>query len=92
MKGKLIAPGICPDRMPALGSGSVPLKRPEERASMICPVAPLIIFLMPSRFLTRVGFRLHLNDDGEAMTGEEETLFPALIHLGRPPSKTATLS
>jgi hypothetical protein len=33
--GTFTAPGICPDRMPGLGSGSAPENRPGPRASAI---------------------------------------------------------
>ena len=50
VKGMLVAPGICPELMPGRGSGSVPAKRPFERASRTCACAAIICCIWEKSF------------------------------------------
>ncbi|MNE55595.1 hypothetical protein D3C80_1504430 [compost metagenome] len=86
--GRLRAPGMWPERMPARGSASSPVKRPAPRASAIC-FSPLSTMprMAPSevtRFSLKSGVKVAGSISGVPVSSDR----PSRFQPSRPPSST----
>mmetsp|Transcript_126550 Transcript_126550/g.252960 ORF Transcript_126550/g.252960 Transcript_126550/m.252960 type:complete len:283 (+) Transcript_126550:320-1168(+) len=93
MNGTLMLPGMCPPRMPALGSGTVPRKRPAGLASTMSASCESMLPLTSSNVHEVPATRCH-SSFGPVFVLPLATASsrgkPSSFHRGRPPSSTAT--
>lgn len=87
-EGRLLAPGIWPDRMPARGSGSSPAKRPALRASAIWESRCSTTSLMRSNEVTAFGLKTALKACGlgfatSVVVGRPSAFQPSIRHRER---------
>ena len=90
--GRLRLPGMCPPRRPGRGSGSVPAKRPAERASTTWAVRVSRFRRTAPRSVTSSGRKRAVNRRGAGRASPVSMGRPSSRHFGRPPSSTATRS
>jgi hypothetical protein len=91
VEGTLWAPGMWPERRPARGSGSLPAKRPAERASTTWAVSLLSAICTSPTIATAFVSILALNVRLRRLTSPASVGPPSAFHAGKPPSRMNTL-
>mmetsp|Transcript_19633 Transcript_19633/g.50728 ORF Transcript_19633/g.50728 Transcript_19633/m.50728 type:complete len:213 (-) Transcript_19633:286-924(-) len=94
--GTFLDPGMCPLTQSGRGSGAVPSKRPEARASTTCEAQPAATSALTSSIVrtseVSIPFERHAGWASRRGGGAapRATSNPAARHAGRPPSSTDT--
>src|SRR5262245_49647259 len=91
VEGTLRAPGMWPERRPGRGSGSLPAKRPAERASTTWALLSLSAICTSLSIATAPVSMLALKVRDGRLTSPVSSGRPSCVQAGRPPSRTKTL-